>query len=691
MSGYRRLFTSGMVIAIGLLLASITFVVGQNPSTETQKAAPPTAQKDAAPSKTNAVPGKEAKETSQSTEDQEGPRTLEGYIEQEKPFYDYLKQHHPMFQYEKDGRMVGKYQISDREEEFVEFGGGKAYAKEHNRQVAMTYRLGTESILDLPNKFVGAKKCGECHPAQYEKWERSRHAKVVRFPDEMEEIPGKDLNKGLYGTKASVLPEGITPDAVFAIIGTPRTKYGFIDGWLVRGTYHVEGGLLKDGTGTLVAGGNQHSHHWAESLTPEMAQKIAAYVPGFPTKLEDFGGNGSGVWGMTSYGASNRKNMLFQPATSYCEVCHTFKFNYKSQADLINDLGNPVALRSHVVNKGITCEDCHGAGAHLYGARGAGMPSNCERCHQRFAWNADEAKQNPKKPFSAFFKSKCPSCGTEGAQAYNTTHYEKGIRCGTCHDPHEVTQNDWRDSYTIPGLKKKCEDCHAEQAEFFKENDIHGGNDCTSCHMPVMMSCENFNTIQFPDYAGFDNTRASHIWKILVDPEAKTLNPPEGKGRDFKDGAWRLAKKDGKPYLDLMWTCGRTSFSDGNVLNGAGCHSMAQSALPEEMRFANQKQIYDKVMQWETPVKEGVAEVKTSLGRINSTILVSKLTPAQKAEIQVMANQAQAIVNAIQKDGSWGVHAPKYTLQKVNQAKILVDGAQAALAGQKTQVAAKAQ
>ena len=25
--------------------------------------------------------------------------------------------------------MVGKYQISDREEEFVEFGGGKDYAK----------------------------------------------------------------------------------------------------------------------------------------------------------------------------------------------------------------------------------------------------------------------------------------------------------------------------------------------------------------------------------------------------------------------------------------------------------------------------------------------------------------------------------------------------------------------------------
>jgi hypothetical protein len=676
----RVLPAIGLILASILILGSLSFVLGQKPASPEPKNVPSAPQKPGATTTPSTVPAKEAAL-------QEGPRTLEGYVEQEKPFYDFLKKNHPMFKYEKDGRMVGKYQISDREEEFVEFGGGKAYAKEHNRQVSMTYRLGTESILDLPNKFVGAKKCGECHPAQYESWERSRHAKVVRFPDEMEEIPGKDLNKGLYGTKASILPEGITPDAVFAVLGTPRTKYGFIDGWLVRGTYHIEGGTLKDGTGTLVAGGNQHSRHWAESLTPEMAKKIAEFVPGFPTKIEDFGGNGSAVWGMTSYGASNRKSMLFQPASSYCEVCHTFKFDYKSQEDLMKDLGNPVALRSHVVNKGITCEDCHGAGAHLYGARGAGMPSNCERCHQRFAWNADEAKKNPKKPFSAFFKSKCPSCGTEGAQSFNTAHYEKGMRCGTCHDPHEVTANDWRDAYTVPGLKKKCQDCHVQQAEFFKENNIHGNNDCTSCHMPVMMSCENFNTIQYPDHGGFDNTRAAHIWKILVDSDARTLNPPEGKGRDFKDGPWRLAKKDGKPYIDLMWSCGRTSFSDGNILNGGGCHSPAQSVLPKELHFTDQKMIFDKVMTWQKPVKDGVAGVKTSLTAINGKLLTSKLPRAQKAQIQVMANQAHDIVASIQKDGSWGVHAPDYTLQKVKEAKLLVDGAQAALAGQKMQVA----
>ena len=607
------------------------------------------------------------------------PRTLEGYVEQEKDFYKLLLSSHPIFKYEKEGRLVGKYQVSDREEEFVDFGGGKEYAKQNNQQVAITYRLGMESILDLPNNFVGAKKCGECHPAQYQKWVKSRHAKVVRFPDEMDEVPGKDLNKPLYGSQAAILPEGITKDDVYAIIGTPRTKYGFIDKWLVRGTYHIEGGMLKDGTGTMVAGGNQHSRHWAESLTPEMAKKIAAYVPGFPTKLEDFGDNGSKVWGMTSYGAKNRKAMLFQPATSYCEVCHSFKFDFKNQQELMAALGNPEELRKHTVNKGITCEECHGAGAHLVGARGAGMPSNCERCHQRFAWNKDEAAANPDKPFSSFFKTKCPACGTEGSQSYNTAHYEKGMRCGTCHDPHEVTQNDWRDPYTKPGLRKKCRDCHTEQANYAKQSNVHSGHDCTSCHMPVLMSCENFGTIQFPDYGGFDNTRAAHIWKINVDPEEKTLNPPPGKDRNFKDGAWRLTKKNGKPYIDLMWSCGRTSFSDGNVLEAGGCHSPAQSAQPKDLQFTNQRMIYDRVMVWQKPIKEGVTEVKTQLTLAASRLMNAKLTDAQRAQVQVMLNQAQTSIDSVQKDGSWGVHAPEYTLQKVNEAKVLAKGANAIL------------
>ena len=36
---------------------------------------------------------------------------------------------------------------------------------------------------------------------------------------------------------------------------------------------------------------------------------------------------------------------------------------------------------------------------------------------------------------------------------------------------------------------------------------------------------------------------------------------------------------------------------------------------------------------------------------------------------------------AASKDGSWGVHAPTHTQKKVNEAKLLTDGAKATLAG----------
>ena len=98
----------------------------------------------------------------------------------------------------------------------------------------------------------------QCHAVQYQKWKRSRHAQTVRFPGEHPEVDN-DLKKKLYGSQASILADGITPDVIYATLGTPRTKYGYIDGWLARGSYHVRDGLLKDGTGTIVAGGNQFS------------------------------------------------------------------------------------------------------------------------------------------------------------------------------------------------------------------------------------------------------------------------------------------------------------------------------------------------------------------------------------------------------------------------------------------------
>ena len=124
------------------------------------------------------------------------------------------------------------------------------------------------------------------------------------------------------------------------------------------------------------------------------------------------------------------------------------------------------------------------------------------------------------------------------------------------------------------------------------------------------------------------------------------------------------------------------------VINGGGCHSGVQSSQPKDLQFTNQRMIYDKVVAWQNPVKEGVTAVKAALVVINAEIPKSRLSTAQRAQVQLMANQAEEIITAVKKDGSWGVHAPTYTLKKVNEARLLTDGARAALAGKKNSMVA---
>ena len=262
-------------------------------------------------------------------------------------------------------------------------GNAQTYSKlAGGRPSASQYRLAAKSVLDFPNRFVGPERCGECHAIQYQKWKRSRHAQTLRFPGEHPEV-NNDLKKKLYGSQASILPDGIMPDDIYVTVGTPRTKYGFIDKWLVRGSYHVRDGLLSDLSGTIVAGGNQFSRGWAQWLTPEKAKEIQKVIPDFPTELSKFGPSASHQWGMTSYGSTYEQTLLFQSATSYCEVCHSFKFDFKSKDEFFKALGNAKELQKHTISRGITCEECHGAGGHLVGAESNGFQTNCERCHQR--------------------------------------------------------------------------------------------------------------------------------------------------------------------------------------------------------------------------------------------------------------------------------------------------------------------
>ena len=647
----------------------------------------------AAGGKYNSIPemGESAKNSIANytgTEETKGVKSLQDYIVQEDELFDFLFNNHPMFKYHEDGNLIGEYHISDRGEEYLDTGNSPKYSARVGRPSAVQYRLGAKSTLDFPNNFVGPEKCAECHAVQYEKWQRSRHANVVRFPSEItdKEVPNGDLNAKLYGSEAAMLPDGIRANDVYAIIGTPRTKYGFLDSYLVRGTYHIRDGLLSEGTGKMVAGANQFSRGWAEWLTPEMAKKINKVIPEFPTTIEGFGDSGSHQWGMSSYGAKYEKELLFQPASSYCEMCHTFKFDFQSKEEYFAALGDSKKLQEHTISKGISCEECHGAGGHLDGGTG-GMQSNCERCHQRFNFvdelaDTEKGQEKMEYAFGVKMKSACPSCGTEGSQMFASAHYEKGMRCTTCHDPHEVTDGDFLSGFTKPLLKKQCVDCHEVQATIAENTDTHSKQTCQSCHMPAMGSCENFTATQFPDMAGFDAVRKSHMWKIDIHPERKTLNPPSGQPRDAAVKGWTVAKnEEDHNYLDLMWSCARTAVSDHDNVENKGCHSPFQSELETGLHYEDQLEIYGEVMKWQTPVKQVFADVEQALERIDQLLEVTKLSIEDKTQVLMLAEKAQETVDFIRKDGSWGVHGFRYSQKRLDAALTYVTQAQKILDG----------
>ncbi|MGP1484931.1 MAG: cytochrome C [Campylobacter sp.] len=630
-----------------------------------------------------------------------GVISLQDYILEEKEMYDWLFKNHPIFT-KYGGKTVGKMKVGDRGHEWLAEGHGKDMSKASKREggdgySSMMYRIPASSSLMFPNKFIGPEKCGECHPAQYESWSRSRHSTTIRFPGEHPEVNNNLTEPVFTQDTASILPKGITPDVIYATVGHLRTKFGYIDAWLLRGTYHVEGGLLRDGTGQIVAGSNQWQRTWALNLNPETVKKIKKWVPEFPEKLEEYGDNTGYVRGLASYAAKYKKEMNFQANSSYCEVCHPFKFDFKTKEEFYKALGNAKELQKHTISKGVSCEECHGAGGHLDGATNF-RTSNCERCHQRFNFSPDLAKTpglaGLDRALSSKFKSMGPGCGSEGSQTYFTAHYEKGMRCVTCHDPHDSTgmvkgdrnvkglnynseQGYLSSFYSKPKITKECVDCHKEQAYIAQRADTHKNNSCATCHMPFMMSCENFYAIQFQDQAGFDTQRRSHIWKIDVSPDRKSLAAgSNAKGpRDAKD--WHFQRnEDGRNFVDLMWACARTSWADKDMVDNKGCHSPVNSELKETLHFKDQKQVYDEVMGWQNPIKTGFTNVKIGIEGIYKILETKKLDSSDKTRVYELIEKAQDTVDLIEKDGSWGMHGFKYTKQRLDAAKEYIQEAQ---------------
>ncbi|WP_411354165.1 hypothetical protein [Sutterella wadsworthensis] len=247
----------------------------------------------------------------------------------------------------------------------------------------------------------------------------------------------------------------------------------------------------------------------------------------------------------------------------------------------------------------------------------------------------------------------------------------------TCHDQQRVGGPDWMTSVTAPEMKKECGDCHETQKAVFAKTDTHQKITCVACHMPNIPSPEDFTG---PDAVEqyYSAVRRSHLYRINTDPTAQTLirsDAKEGSGERL----WTYAlDKKGHAYVDIVWSCGRAAPGDYTLSgDGQGCHSPATSTLDEGLRYGSQQAIYDEIQKWQEPVKAKFAEIEKGLERIKQLLEVTKLTPEELAEVHLMLDKAQEIYDQVKKDGSWGVHAPRYLLDRVTSGAAYIVRAQA--------------
>ena len=136
-----------------------------------------------------------------------------------------------------------------------------------------------------------------------------------------------------------------------------------------------------------------------------------------------------------------------------------------------------------------------------------------------------------------------------------------------------------------------------------------------------------------------------------------------------------------------MWSCGRTSFSDPDLIekDASGCHSPVQSTLPNDLKFTNQEMIYEKVMAWQTPVKEGYEKIKQGLRELDKALANSQgLDVEKRSKAIFLTNEANKIKKKLEDDGAWGVHGPQYSKKIVNEALVYIEQAQNILKSTKT-------
>ena len=217
--------------------------------------------------------------------------------------------------------------------------------------------------------------------------------------------------------------------------------------------------------------------------------------------------------------------------TSDCATCHTeFQMTWQNGAHG-NAGSDPIFVAEwNAQGKPGACLVCHTTGYDPATATYKAEGVTCEACH------GPTPDDHPKSPMpvdrSPDLCGRCHSDTRFGWQDWKvSTHYQRGMDCATCHDPHSASLKKVagpRTSQKSDDVSELCITCHKESSMDFSYT-AHAQKDisCVDCHVNHMEN-EDRAAHTVPDHsfnASLDSCNTCHAQQMHSPMEAKS---PEG-------------------------------------------------------------------------------------------------------------------------------------------------------------------
>jgi len=314
------------------------------------------------------------------------------------------------------------------------------------------------------NSYVGSDRCGDCHPAIYARWSKTRMANVVTDP--------------------KVHPEVIIPDFSKA---DPALTFTRDDVAFVYGTKWKQRYFKKVG----------------DDYFPLPAQwdiRNRVWRPYFVQPNTD--------WWVPFYPADNNG----RPTGPLCDGCHSVNYNTETKrptewnvgcerchgpgGDHVKDpkpanIVNPARL--DYVHATDTCIQCHSQGKPLKNPVAGKYYDWPVGFHQglnlRDYWELEEHKLGETN-FMHFADGTAHKNRMQGNDFVQSVMYTRGVTCFSCHDVHGTANN----ADLIRPLQELCVTCHGPtspngpHAASIEAHTHHArgsrGSECVNCHMP---------------------------------------------------------------------------------------------------------------------------------------------------------------------------------------------------------------